>query len=72
MHISGKAKDQLTLLPLCLADYIGADHVCRAIAAFVERLDLVSLGYKYAESSANGRPSYNPASMRQRLTAMSR
>jgi len=63
MHIRGERKNQMTILPLCLDDYVGARSICRVIAAFVRGLDLISLGFKYAEPSAHGRPSYDPAVM---------
>lgn len=62
-HIQGENKTQLTLIPSCLDDYVGSDSICRVIAAFVEQLDMITLGFKYAEANTNGRPSYNPAGM---------
>jgi hypothetical protein len=36
----GENREQLTLMPLCLDDYIGEDSVCRVIDAYVNSLDL--------------------------------
>jgi transposase len=48
---------------MCLDDYIGADSICRVIAAYVKSLCLSALGFKYADSKETGRPPYDPASM---------
>ena len=62
-YIQGEDRDQLTMMPLCLDDYIEADSICRVIAAFVDILDLNGMGFKYANPKDMGRPPYNPASM---------
>jgi hypothetical protein len=36
MYIHGEDKNQLTLMPACLDDYVGEDSVCRVIAAIIE------------------------------------
>jgi transposase len=48
---------------MCLDDYVGAESICRVIAAFIERLDMMALGFKYAETKDIGRPAYDPAKM---------
>jgi len=48
---------------MCLDDYIEADSICRVIAAYVSSLDMVALGFKYAETKDTGRPPHDPASM---------
>ncbi|GHU90508.1 transposase [Clostridia bacterium] len=62
-YIQGENRNQMTLEPLCLDDYIGEDSVCRVIDAYVSTLDMSKLGFKYAEVKQNGRPPYDPASM---------
>ena len=62
-YISGEDREQLSLLPVCLDDYIGRDNICRVIAAYVESLDMVALGFKYAQTKGTGRPPHNPSSM---------
>ena len=63
MYIQSEDRDQLTLTPVCLDDYIGKDHICRLIEAYVESLDLAGLGFKYAGTKETGRPPYDPAKM---------
>jgi transposase len=55
-------KMQGTFLPACL-DYIPPEHLCCEIEAFTEQLDLVVLGYKYAECKKTGCPPYDPRMM---------
>ena len=59
--IEGEDRSQVTLLPECLDDYIGEDNPVRVIDAFVDELDLQTLGFEGAEPAATGRPSYHPA-----------
>jgi transposase len=62
-YIQGENREQMTLMPLCLDDYIEPDSICRVIEAFVNNLDMSLMGFKYAELKENGRPPYNPARM---------
>lgn len=62
-YIRGEDREQLTLAPMCLDDYIGPDNICRVIAAYVGQLDMKSLGFRYAEPKSTGRSPYNPANM---------
>jgi transposase len=48
-------------MPDCLDDYIDENNAARVIDAFVDRLDLVELGFANAELNACGRPPYDPA-----------
>jgi transposase len=59
--IEGESRQQVTLLPECLDDYIGEDNPVRIVDAFVEELDLLSLGFGGADPAATGRPAYHPA-----------
>jgi len=59
--IEGEDRNQVTLLPECLDDYIVEDNPVRAVDAFVDELDLNGLGFEGAEPAATGRPSYHPA-----------
>jgi len=59
--IEGEHRNQVTLLPECLDDYIGEDNPVRAIDAFVEELDLKQLGFAGADPATTGRPAYHPA-----------
>jgi transposase len=51
----------VTLLPECLDDFVAEDNPVRIIDAFVEELELGSLGFDGALPSTTGRPSYHPA-----------
>ncbi len=59
--IDGEDRKQITLLPECLDDFVAEDNAVRIIEAFVEELDLGSLGFDGAIPSTAGRPSYHPA-----------
>jgi transposase len=56
-------RQQVTLLPECLDDYIAEDNTVRVVDAFVSELDMVALGFEGANPSATGRPSYHPTIM---------
>jgi transposase len=48
------------MFPVTLDEFIPADHVCRVIEAFVERLEVAGLGFERAEPAETGRPGYDP------------
>ena len=58
-YIEGVSRDQGTLFPDHLEDWIGDENVVRVIDAFVDALDLPDLGFELAE--ATGRPGYHPS-----------
>jgi transposase len=60
--IEGEDRRQPTLLPSCLEDYVGGDNPARVIDAFVDELDLGSLGFVMAPA-VTGRPAYHPATL---------
>ena len=59
--IEGQDRSQVTLLPECLDDYIGEDNPVRVVDAFVDELDLETLGFEGATAATTGRPSYHPS-----------
>jgi len=59
----GTDKQQMTIMPMCLDDYVPSDHMCRVICAFTKQLDMLDLGFKYAESKAVGNRPYDPRMM---------
>ena len=61
--IEGVGRDQHTLFPEVLDDYIPADHPARFIDAYVEQLDLVAIGFERATAADTGRPGYDPADL---------
>ena len=54
--VEGEDRTQSTLFPERLDDYICEDNPVRVVEAFVEELDLVTLGFDGAEPKATGRP----------------
>ncbi|MGF6446104.1 IS1182 family transposase [Paraburkholderia youngii] len=61
--VEGVDRNQATLLPECLEDFIAEDNPVRIVDAFVDELDLESLGFEGAMPASTGRPSYHPAVM---------
>jgi len=59
----GIDKKQLSLLPASLDEYVAEDHICHVIYAFTEQIDMVTLGYKYAECKNTGSRPYDPRMM---------
>jgi hypothetical protein len=47
-YIQGEGRNQATLFPVVLDDLVPADHVCRVIDSFVERLVMADLGFERA------------------------
>ena len=48
-YVEGQDRHQVTLLPECLEDYIAEDNPVRVIEAFVEELDLQTVGFERAQ-----------------------
>jgi transposase len=48
------------MFPVTLEELIPADHMCRVIEAFVNRLNMAKLGFVRAEPAETGRPGYDP------------
>ena len=59
--IEGQERDQATLFPECLEDWVDEDNPVRVIDAFVDSLDLGALGFAGVDPKATGRPAYHPA-----------
>lgn len=59
-YIVGEDRDQGSLLPCRLEDYVPADAPVRVIDAFAAGLDLVVLGFERSVPAATGRPGYDP------------
>lgn len=61
---SGESRDQASLLPARIEDYVGSDNPVRAIESFVCALDLEKLGFRHAERGVEvGQPPYSPADL---------
>ena len=63
MHVQGQNRDQAILFPERLDDLIGEDNAVRVIDAFVDSLDLKTLGFARIEVKATGRPRYHPGDL---------
>ena len=59
--VEGIDREQGTLFPECLADWIDEGNAVRVIDAFVDKLDLSRLGFDGVAPEATGRPSYHPS-----------
>jgi transposase len=59
--VEGQDRQQVTLLPECLDDFIAEDNTVRIVDVFIDELDLVALGFEGANPAKTGRPSYHPA-----------
>src|SRR3954467_9987702 len=60
----GESRDQKSLLPPRIEDYVGSDNPVRAIESFVCALDLAKLGFRHAGRGMEaGHPPYDPADL---------
>ena len=59
-YIQGEGRNQGTLFPVLSDDFVSADHMCRVIDAFVEKLVMSDLGFERAQAAETGRPGYDP------------
>lgn len=60
-YFGGVDREQVTLFPERLEDWIGQDHPVRVIDAFVDALDLAAAGFDRTTSAWTGRPGYHPS-----------
>ena len=61
---SGDSREQPSLLPPRIEDYVGPDNPVRAIDSFVNALDLAKLGFRHAERGVGaGQPPYDPSDL---------
>ena len=56
-------RQQTTLLPECLDDWVGESNPVRAVDVFVDALELRDLGFDGVDPAATGRPAYHPSPM---------
>jgi transposase len=65
MFKTGESREQASLLPARIEDYVGADNPVRAIESFVCALDLAKLGFRHAARGSEevGQPPYDPADL---------
>jgi len=61
--VGGTDREQMTLFPARLEDYVGEDNPVRAVDVFVDNLDLNRLGFIRVQPLDLGRPGYDPRTM---------
>src|SRR6202047_2916825 len=61
--VQGADRQQTTLLPECLDDWVDESNPVRAVDVFVEALELRDLGFDGVDPAATGRPAYHPSPM---------
>ena len=59
--VEGVDRQQSTLFPECLEDWICEDNPVRVIDVFVDELDLADLRFDGVDPEVTGRPSYHPS-----------
>ena len=59
--VEGMDREQSTLFPESLEDWIIEDNPVRVIDVFVDELDLAELGFGGVDPEDTGRPSYHPS-----------
>jgi transposase len=61
--VQGADRQQTTLLPECLDDWVEESNPVRAVDVFVDALELRDLGFDGVDPAATGRPAYHPSPM---------
>src|SRR5271163_955938 len=61
--VQGVDRQQATLLPECLDDWVDESNPVRAVDVFVDALELRDLGFDGVNPAATGRPSYHPSAL---------
>jgi transposase len=56
-------RQQTTLLPECLDDWVCESNPVRVVDVFVDALELRDLGFDSVDPAATGRPAYHPSPM---------
>ena len=59
--VEGVSREQSTLFPETLEDFIDDDNPVRIVDDFVEGLNLAGLGFGGVDPSWTGRPAYHPS-----------
>ena len=61
--VQGADRQQTTLLPECLDDWVDEGNSIRAVDVFVDALELRDLGFDGVDPAVTGRPAYHPSPM---------
>lgn len=59
-YIQGTDRDQISMLPMCIDDFITDENPVRVVDAFVDSLNLAKLGFARSIPAGTGRPAYDP------------
>jgi transposase len=59
--VEGENRNQSTLFPELLDDYVDENNPVRVIEAFIDECDLSHLGFQGVAPHATGRPAYHPS-----------
>jgi transposase len=62
-YIKGKNRYQMTMFPESLDDYVTEENPVRVIDAFINKLNLLEMGFEKATPADEGRPGYDPRDM---------
>lgn len=62
-YIKGEDRNQITLFPEAIDDYITSDNPVRVIEAFANSIDIKELGFLRTDPNVTGRPAYDPRDM---------
>jgi len=62
-YIKGESRGQITLLPESLEDYVTEENPVRVVDAFVDKLDILGMGFDRATPAREGRSGYDPRDM---------
>lgn len=62
-YVKGADRNQTTLFPESIEDYITDDNPVRVIDVYVEKLDMGALKFNFATASSRGCPPYDPRIM---------
>jgi transposase len=62
-HVEGIDRNQITLMPDAIEDYISDDNPDRFLDAYVAYLNLKDLGFPYVVPETRGRPPYHPGDL---------
>jgi transposase len=62
-YIQGIDRNQTTIFPEVVDDYIKENSSVRFIDAYIDSLDFVQLGFTYSETKDTGRKPYNPGDL---------
>ena len=58
--ISGECRNQITLMPDSIEEYVSEDNSVRVIDAYINNLNLIDLKFTKPQPNDTGRPMYNP------------